>query len=259
MPQERPWREFQSIEEINDYLLGHKEVGDFIRSKGDRAGWPSFLMFDEEEERLAPELGLRIIHPSAALRHHIDSKTVTIRLGNEAGVPSVPERPRSGDGYARAARPAARAAGLGDDLVVQTPYGDSGRTTFFIKAERDWNKAEPRRSSPSTRSRSCAGSTVRSTAIEATITRHGTIVGPLMTELIGHKELTPYKGGWCGNDMWPGVLSEHHRRRAAQATSAGSATGSRRRATGASSRSTSWPTSTAASSTSARSTRGSAA
>jgi hypothetical protein len=25
---------------------------------------------------------------------------------------------------------------LGNDLVVQTPYGDSGHTTFFIKSER---------------------------------------------------------------------------------------------------------------------------
>ncbi len=23
---------------------------------------------------------------------------------------------------------------------MQTPYGDSGRTTFFIKSEADWNK-----------------------------------------------------------------------------------------------------------------------
>ena len=28
---------------------------------------------------------------------------------------------------------------LGEDLVVQTPYGDSGKTTFFVRGERDWN------------------------------------------------------------------------------------------------------------------------
>ena len=27
----------------------------------------------------------------------------------------------------------AEGAGLGSDLVVQTPYGDSGRTTFFVQ------------------------------------------------------------------------------------------------------------------------------
>ena len=35
---------------------------------------------------------------------------------------------------------ARRAGGLGDDLVVQTPYGDSGKTTFFIRGERDWDR-----------------------------------------------------------------------------------------------------------------------
>ena len=34
----------------------------------------------------------------------------------------------------------AREAGLGDDLVVQTPYGDSGKTTFFVSAEADWDE-----------------------------------------------------------------------------------------------------------------------
>ena len=38
------------------------------------------------------------------------------------------------------------------------------------------------------------------------ITRHGTIVGPFMTSLIGHPELTPYRGGWCGNDIFPDAL-----------------------------------------------------
>ena len=71
----------------------------------------------------------------------------------------------------------------------------------------------------------------RAAAIEATITRHGTIVGPVMTDLTGYKELTPYKGGWCGNDMWPGVLSAPHQQLALARSSSGSATGSRRRDT----------------------------
>ena len=36
------------------------------------------------------ELGLEVVHPSAALRERLDSKIVTTQLGNEAGVPSVP-------------------------------------------------------------------------------------------------------------------------------------------------------------------------
>jgi biotin carboxylase len=46
------------------------------------------------------------------------------------------------------------------------------------------------------------------------LTRHGTVVGPLMTDLTGHAELTPHKGGWCGNDIFPEALSPEHRDRA---------------------------------------------
>ena len=47
----------------------------------------------------------------------------------------------------------------------------------------------------------------RGSALEACVTRHGTIVGPLMTELVGFPELTPYRGGWCGNEVFgdPGM------------------------------------------------------
>jgi biotin carboxylase len=51
---------------------------------------------------------------------------------------------------------------------------------------------------------------VRALAVEAALTRHGTIVGPLMNDLIGHPELTPHKGGWCGNDIFPEALSPEH-------------------------------------------------
>jgi len=48
-------------------------------------------------------------------------------------------------------------------------------------------------------------------AVEACITRHGTVVGPFMTDLTGYPELTPYKGGWCGNDLFPDALSSAQR------------------------------------------------
>jgi biotin carboxylase len=106
----------------------------------------------------------------------------------------------------------ATASGLGTDLVLQTPYGDSGKTTFFIATETDWEGYAA----------DIAGQDVKimkrinpqAVAVEAVLTRHGTIVGPFMTELTGHPELTPYQGGWCGNEMFPGVLS-HERRIAA--------------------------------------------
>ena len=98
-------------------------------------------MFDEETEQLAGELGLEVAFPPASLRHRLDSKIVTTQLGNEAGVPSVPNTMGRANDYA-ALMELARAGGLGDDLVVQTPYGDSGQTTFFIADEGDWKAHE---------------------------------------------------------------------------------------------------------------------
>jgi hypothetical protein len=37
-------------------------------------------------------------------------------------------------------RALAGGAALGNDLVVQTPYGDSGKTTFFIAGPGDWER-----------------------------------------------------------------------------------------------------------------------
>jgi biotin carboxylase len=170
-----------------------------------------FVMFDDETEEAAAAAGLEVAHPSAELRHRLDSKIVTTQLGNEAGVPSAPNTLGWARTYAELTA-LAQTAGLGDDLVVQTPYGDSGKTTFFIKSERDWDRY--------------AGDIVdqelkvmrrincRAAAVEAVITRHGTVVGPLMTDLTGYPELTPHKGGWCGNDIFPEALSPEHRERA---------------------------------------------
>jgi biotin carboxylase len=214
VPRERPYREFGSIEDICNYLLEHDEVLELIRSRGP-GGKALFVFFDEETEAAAAEAGVEVALPSAELRHRLDSKIVTTRIGDEAGVPSVPNVLGRATTYDELLE-LAGAAGLGDDLVVQTPYGDSGKTTFFVREERDWARnAEDmttqelkvmRRINP------------RAVAVEACITRLGTVVGPLMTDLTGYPELTPYRGGWCGNDIFPEALSPGHRERARELT-----------------------------------------
>ena len=138
VPSEHEPRAFSSIEEICNYLLGHKEVVDYVAHRGD-GGKVVFLMFDEETETLAAELGLEVAFPPAELRHRMDSKIETTRLGNEAGVPSVPNTMGRAASY-REVLDLAASAGLGDDLVIQTPYGDSGQTTFFVASEDDWKR-----------------------------------------------------------------------------------------------------------------------
>ncbi len=214
-PAHKPYREFESGEEINNWLLTNPEVRAYVDAATPRGVRPKVAMvfFNSETEDICKELGYDLILPAASLRQHLDSKIVTTRLGNEAGAPSVPNVLTRVDDWA-GLRAVAEKAGLGDELVVQTPYGDSGKTTFFISSEADWRK----------HSADILGEEIkvmrrinnRPVAVEAVLTRCGTIVGPFMSELIGYKRLTPARGGWCGNEMFPEVLTGESRRTATQ-------------------------------------------
>jgi hypothetical protein len=197
-PSEQPHAEFQSIEDINNYLLQHKEVIDLIKRRGGKPKFV-FLMFDEETERLVKELGGELWFPSAELRTRCDNKIETVRIGNKAGVPSVPNTLSEIKDYDHL-RKICDKVGIGHDLVLQSAFGDSGHTTFFIKSEADFRRHEHEIVGEGEikimKRIDCRGS-----AIEACATSQGTIVGPLMTELVGFKELTPYRGGWCGNEI----------------------------------------------------------
>lgn len=211
VPPELPHEPFQSIEDINNYLLQHKDVVDHIERAGGRPV-AVFLMFDEETERLCAELGIELWFPSAALRARCDNKMETVRIGNKAGVPSVPNALCKVDSYAHL-REIADAHQLGEQLVVQTAFGDSGHTTFFIASAADFERhAEEIIRDPEVKIMkriNCRGAT-----LEACATRSGTLVGPLLTEVVGEAELTPYRGGWCGNEIFPGAFSEEVRAKA---------------------------------------------
>jgi biotin carboxylase len=206
-PKNKPHTAFASGEEINKYLLRDPEVQAFIARRGGRPK-VAMVFFDAETERVCAELGYDLILPPDTLRRRLDSKIVTTTLGNEAGAASVPNVLVEVDSWGTLVRVAVD-AGVGTDLVVQMPYGDSGKTTFFVDSEADWD--------------SHAGAIVgqqakvmkrinnKAAAVEAVLTRHGTVVGPFMIDLTGYPELTPYEGGWCGNDLFPEALSDRDR------------------------------------------------
>jgi biotin carboxylase len=209
-PSTKPYVEFGSSEEINNYLLRDGEVQNFMESRSASGLRPMVAMvfFDEETEEICRELEYNLILPPDELRRRLDSKIVTTKLGEEAGAPSVPNVLGRADSYTELSELATE-AGLGSDLVVQTPYGDSGKTTFFITSETEWDRD----------SENIIGEELKimkrinnhAAAVEAVNTKHGTVVGPFMTDLTGYPELTPYRGGWCGNDLFPEALSEVHR------------------------------------------------
>lgn len=203
VPTEHGPHEFRSIEDVNNYLLKHKQVRDHIKARG--GGKMLLVMFDEETEQLAKELKVEIALPRAKLRQHIDSKITTTRIGNDAGIRSAPNVMGKATSYAELMK-LATGARLGKDLVVQTPYGDSGRTTFFISKEADWNKNADKLIDEELKVmkkiRHLPGT------VEAVATRHGTLAGPMQTDITGYGELTPYKGGWCGNDAFTGGMDK---------------------------------------------------
>jgi len=90
--EEIPHDEFTGIEDINNYLLQHPEVQDYLKSraKGKKAGKAMFLMFDEKTEKLAKKLGLEIMFPTAKMRDFMDNKVNTNRIAEKAGVACVP-------------------------------------------------------------------------------------------------------------------------------------------------------------------------
>lgn len=206
-PAKVPDTTFTSSEQITNHLLTSDEVRTKLAARG---GVPRVMavFIDAETEAICADLGYQLTLPPVALRKRLDSKLETTRLGNEAGAPSVPNTLAAADSYEQLLRLAAD-AGLGEDLVIQLPYGDSGKTTFFIAGQEDWDR----------HAKDLAGKEakimkrIRNTAlaVEACITRHGTIVGPFMIDLTGYDTMTPYKGGWCGNDVFPGVMSAKQR------------------------------------------------
>ena len=158
--------------------------------------------------------GLEVMFPSAEMRTSMDNKVNTNRLAEKAGVACVPYVLSKVKDYKHLGKVS---ADLGTDLVIQTPFGDSGHTTFFITNEEEYKKhskeIEAEEEVKVMKRINCRGS-----AIEACVTRHGIIVAPLMTELVGFKELTPYKGGWCGNEIDPNAFSAKIRKTAIEYT-----------------------------------------
>jgi hypothetical protein len=214
--EEVPHEEFQSIEDINNYLLGHPEVINYIKSRsvnGD-SGKALFLMFDEKTEQLAKDIGLEVCFPSAKLRTFLDNKVNTNRIAEKAGVACVPYVLSPVESFAHLRKVS---QDLGENLVVQTPFGDSGHTTFFISNENDFDTYKDEiikeKEVKVMKRINCYG-----TAIEGCVTQHGTLVAPLMTELVGFKELTPYKGGWCGNEIFPNAFTPDIREKAKKYT-----------------------------------------
>ena len=214
-PREKPYVEFESGEHINNWLLRNHEVRAHIESRTPPGLRPQIVMvfFDEETERICEELDYELILPSHSLRERLDSKIVTTQIANSVGVRSVPNIITTVSNWDELVQ-ATNKAKIGQDLVIQTAYGDSGKTTYFVTSEAEFAAIADEVVDIEIKVMKRINN--RPIAIEAVLTRHGTVVGPCMTEITGHAELTPYRGGWSGNEMFPTVLEDESRHEAVQ-------------------------------------------
>jgi len=203
VPRRRDRVDFGSMGDVCNHLLGDPEMLEFIAQQGP-GGKACFVMLDEETQALAHQAGLEVMHPPAELRQRLGSKVVMTRLADEAGVLSVPHAIGRAGSYDELSA-LADAAGLGDDLVVEAAYGDAGSGTFFIRGRSDWDQCA---ADLSHQAEVKVMKRIRNVevCIEGAVTRHGTVIGPAMTSLVGYPELTSGRGSWCGNDIWREAL-----------------------------------------------------
>lgn len=202
---------------VANWLLRNPQVQQYIAAHTPAGYTPQIViaMFDAATEQLCDELGYELIMPKIALRERLDSKITTTEIGNAAGAPSVPNILTKISSW-EDLRAQADAASLGDNLVIQLPYGDSGRTTYFVKSRSDFDKIATEitgtgDAAPDVKIMRYINH--QPLATEAVITSSGVVVGPVLREITGHPELTAYKGGWAGSEMYPALITDETRER----------------------------------------------
>ncbi len=197
---------FNDIESINQFLLGNKTIVEHIK-QSQQKGYQTnamFLFYDKELEKLVDSLKMNLVMPPYTLVKLVDNKITTTEIGNSVDVPSVPNALVKIKSYTQL-RQTIENNDLGDEVVIQTAYGDSGKTTFFISSEEDYHAVADSIEAED-KVKVMKRIQCQQVAMEACATRQGTFIGPILTEIIGHPRLTPYQGGWCGNDINPDIF-----------------------------------------------------
>lgn len=206
-PAHKPARKPRGNVGMVNWLLKNAEVTKFIASQTPPGSTPNIVIasFDKESEALCAERGYRLLMPPDSLRTHIDSKLTTTQIGNDAGIDSAPNILTTIADYSDLIAQA-RDAGLGSDLVIQMPMGDSGTSTFFVSDVASFDRVSQR----------ICGAPIKvmrrinhlPLAVEAIVLDDQVVIGPLLREVTGHPELTPFRGGWTGSEVYPGLVSK---------------------------------------------------
>ncbi|MFP5347328.1 MAG: biotin carboxylase [Actinomycetes bacterium] len=193
-PLDKPYVEFRSPEQINNWLLAHPEVQAHIARSAGPDVRPTILLvcFDEQTERICRDLGYDLLLPSATLRGEVQAAFPDAGLGDRlpSEVPAL-----VGSVHAR-------------DSLLSTAPTESPEPED-VGGELGGLSSEGLGAAPE------GGATqYLPLAVEGVVTRNGTVFGPLLSELIGRPELTPDPNGWCGNETSADLLTDDLRKQA---------------------------------------------
>ncbi len=175
-------------------LLEHPEVGQMVGAE------PSLIVCFKPStrvERAAEVLGARIALTSAPLARGLENKLLLPELAQEAGV-RIPRQQRID---VRADTPwSTLVNAVGEDAVVQSPRGFSGKKTFRVRDAETWEglRVELARR-PAKVAEYVSG---RPGTLHAVVDAEGhVVVSAPIVQVTGEPSLTPFPMGSCGNDF----------------------------------------------------------
>lgn len=212
IPDNTPERSLGHSDAVH-WLLKNKQVQDFIAANTPAGLTPKIIVSvqDSETEIICAELGYDIAWIPNSEYKRLDSKFFGTHLSQQAGIKNVPNIIAQANSW-RELKEQAEAAGLGHDLVVQTDYGEAGAGTYMVSSEEDFTQHSSHILAKTLKIMKRIEH--RSLAMEAVILPGGIVLGPLLQEIVGHKEVAINPGSASGLEFYHDVLEQRPREEA---------------------------------------------
>ncbi|MCB9096294.1 MAG: hypothetical protein H6630_01375 [Arcobacter sp.] len=161
-----------------------------------------FLKYNLDTENLLKKHKFQLLNPPFYLYRELDSKIDILYLIEKIGIPTIPYIISEIKNYSDIASFQKK---FGNKLVIQSPFGSTGEGTFFIRNKHDVNKYQKHLFDKGPM-RIMKEIDCKQYGIDACATRCGTILGPILTDLVGDRNLINVRGGSCGNEIFKDII-----------------------------------------------------
>lgn len=190
-----------SFTNLSNNLLQTNELINFTKSQ--QKPLALFVMYNDTTIKKAKELGFEFGHVSEELKQKFDHKIKMMDYAIGIEIPVLPhqiiESTKAPDFYEIQKE-------LGNEVIVQHPFGSSGETTFFVDNRKSWDAVIQKYFIPNTQLRVSKYIDCFCLCVDACIVENDVVVGPIMSEINGHPDLTTTENSWCGNQVVQGEM-----------------------------------------------------